>query len=224
LPAIRSWSNQLGRTMMIAVVLICGLQRVAAQNVFDLDIRSQPLSRALHAFSVATGIEVMVDARHVAGREAPEVRGSMPPLVAVSMLLAGSNLVVHQFAPGTLAIDEPLAANAASPEDQQYYADIQRAVERALCSDPRTLPGRYRLALKIWVGRTGEVIRSKRLDTTGDRSRDYLLDAMIPALSIAKAPPQRFPQTIALVVSPSAAGSAEACAPGWPAPRRAANP
>jgi hypothetical protein len=210
--------------MMIAVVLICGLQRGAAQSIFNIDIQSQSLSKALHAFSVTTGIEVMVDARHVAGRRAPEVRGSMPPLVAVSMLLAGSNLVAHEFVPGTLTIDEPSAANAPSSEDLQYYADIQRAVERTLCSDPRTLPGRYRLALKIWVGRTGEVIRSKRLDTTGDRALDHVLDAMIPTVSIARAPPAHFPQTIALVVSRSAAGSAEACAPGWPAPRRAANP
>jgi hypothetical protein len=198
--------------------------RISAQDSLRFNIRSQPLAKALYAFSETTGIEVMVDARQVAGHQAPEVSGSMPPLMALSMLLAGSHLAAHEFAPGTVAIGEISKADEPSVEDQHYYGDVQRAIERALCANPRTLPGHYRLALRLWVGQSGEVTRSKRLDTTGDQARDDALDAMIARIRVAKPPPPRFPQPIALVVLPGAAGAATDCSGGTSAPRRAAGP
>ncbi|WP_454632619.1 STN domain-containing protein [Bradyrhizobium cenepequi] len=210
--------------MLLALGLIFATDRISAQDSLRFDIRPQPLAKALYAFSQTTGIEVMVDARQVAGRQAPEVSGSMPPLMALSMLLAGSNLAAHEFAPGTVAIGEILKAVEPSVEDLHYYADVQRAIEHALCSDPRTLPGHYRLALRLWVGQSGEVTRSKRLDTTGDDARDGALDAMIARIRIEKPPPPHFPQPIALIVSPVATAAATDCSGGAPAPRRAANP
>jgi hypothetical protein len=194
-----------------------------AQESLSFDIPSQPLAKALYAFSAATGIEVMVDARQAAGRRAPEVKGSLLPREALSALLAGSNLVAQEFGPGTVTLAAMSPAAAPMHENQRYFADVQRAVENALCADARTSPGRYRLALKLWVGPSGEVTRAKRLDTTGDRTLDNALDARTPRISIGKSPPSHFAQPIALIVSPSDTGTITGCSADMLAPHRAAN-
>ncbi|HEY8334804.1 MAG TPA: secretin and TonB N-terminal domain-containing protein [Tardiphaga sp.] len=195
----------------------------AAQESLSFDIPSQPLARALYAFSATTGIEVMVDARQAAGRRSPEVKGSFPPREALSVLLSGSDLVAREFVPGTVTLAATSPAAAPTLESQRYFADVQRAVQNALCADARTSPGHYRLALKLWVGPSGEVTRAKRLDSTGDRTLDDALDAMIPRISVGKALPSHFAQPIALIVSPSDTGTITGCSAGMLAPRRAAN-
>jgi hypothetical protein len=194
-----------------------------AEESVSFDIPSQPLAKALYAFSAATGIEVLVDARQAAGHRAPDLKGSLPAHQALATLLAGSNLVAREFGKGTVMLAAMSPAAAPGLDDQRYFADVQRAVVHALCADPRTSPGRYRLALKLWVGPSGEVTRAKRLDTTGDRVRDDALDTVIPRISVGKSPPPLLAQPIALVVSPSYTGTTTGCPAGTPLPRRAAN-
>lgn len=212
-----------GRALVLGFVLFSVIGTAAAQEPLSFDIPSQPLAKALYAFSAATGIEVMVDARLAAGHRAPEVKGSLPSREALSVLLAGSNLVAREFGPGTVTLAAMSPAAAPTLENQRYFADVQRAVENALCADARTLPGRYRLALKLWVGPSGEVTWAKRLDTTGDRTLDDALDAMIPKISVGKSPPSHFAQPIALIVAPSDTGTITGCSANMLAPRRAAN-
>lgn len=214
---------RLGRALTVAFALFSSIGMGSSQDAIRFDIPSQPLAKALHAFSATTGVEVMVDARQAAGRHAPEVRGSMPPHEALAMLLAGSTLVAHAFGPSTVTLATISPAAAPTIDDQRYFADVQHAIEQALCADIRTSPGHYRLALKLWVGPSGHVTRAKRLDSTGDRSRDDVLDDMLPRISVGKPPPPHFVQPIALVVSPRAAGSTPSCLAGMPAPRHAAS-
>jgi hypothetical protein len=211
------------RALVLGFVLFSVIGTAAAQEPLSFDIPSQPLAKALYAFSATTGIEVMVDARQAAGRHAPEVKGSLPPREALSVLLSGSNLVAREFGPGTVTLTAMSPAAAPMLENQRYFADVQRAVENALCADARTSPGHYRFALKLWVGPSGEVTRAKRLDTTGDRTLDDALDAMIPRISIGKSPPSHFAQPIALIVSPNDTGTITGCSADMLAPRRAAN-
>lgn len=205
---------------MLASVLFSAISAASAQQAVSFDIPSQPLAKALYAFSAATGVEVMVDARQAAGRQAPEVKGAMPPREALAILLAGSELVAREVVPGTVTLAAISPTNASTIDNQRYFADVQRAVERSLCADVRTSPGGYRLAFKLWVGPSGQVTRAKRLDTTGDRGRDEILDDMLPKLDVGQ-PPPRLAQPIALVVSPSANGVALSCAKNAAAPRGA---
>ncbi len=193
-----------------------------AEPSVSLDIPAQPLAKALFAFSAATGVEVLVDARHAAGRRSSPVRGVLPPREALAVLLTGSNLTAREFAPGTITLSAP-ASTAPSPIVEPYFAEIQRAVQQALCNDTLTSPGRYRLALKLWIGPGGEVVQSKRLDTTGNPDLDRALDASVPGIRIGSPPPADLPQPVALIVSPSYTHDISHCTTG-PAPlRRATN-
>lgn len=191
----------------------------------SFDIPAQSLARALYDFSTTTGIEILVDARHAAGRQSPGVKGSMTPRDALKTLLAGSNLIAQDFSPGTVTLSVPtMSAVRVRPEsDLPYFADIQRAVQQVMCSDARTLPGRYRLALKLWIGGSGEVLRSKRLDTTGDDGLDAVLDAAIQKIRIGRPPPPDLPQPVALVILPRPTSGSGECPSGAPDLRRASN-
>lgn len=177
------------------------------QNI-KFDIRARHLTQALHDFSATTGIEILVDARHVAGRFSSGVEGVMAPRDALRMLLAGSNLVAEDFGPGTITLSLPRAsgvsqtANPSANGDLPYFADIQRAVRQALCGDARTLPGHYRLVVKLWIGGAGEVSQSKRLDTTGDDRLDGLLDAAMQRVKVGRPPPTDLPQPVAVLIAP----------------------
>ncbi|WP_322516787.1 STN domain-containing protein [Rhodopseudomonas palustris] len=221
-PVVASWIVRPRRALALVFALSLATGSGQAEESVSFDIPSQPLAKALHAFSAATGIEVLVDARPAAGHRAPDLKGSLPPHEALSILLAGSNLVARDFGRDTVILAAMSPAPTSLMEDQRYFADVQRAVEHALCADERTLPGRYRLALKLWVGPSGEVTRAKRLDTTGDRARDDALDAAISRISVGTSPPPLLAQPIAVIVSPSYTGTITGC-PAGVLPRRAAN-
>ena len=193
----------------------------------NFDIPAQPLSKALYAFSAATGIEVLVDARQAAGRRSVDIRGLMTPRDALGVLLIGSKLVAQEFGPNTVTL-KPTATAASGRSsgmpgdgDIPYFADIQRAVQQALCGDSRTAPGRYRLALKLWIGPSGAVLRSKRLDSTGDDNLDEVLDAATQAIRIGRPPPPDLPQPVTLVIS--LRQDATNCPSGASDPRRASS-
>jgi hypothetical protein len=221
-PFVASWILRPSRALALVFALSMATGSGQAEESVSFDIPSQPLAKALYAFSAATGIEVLVDARQVAGHRAPDLKGSLPPHEALSILLAGSNLAARELGQETVMLAAMSPAPAAALEDQRYFADVQRAVEHALCADERTLPGRYRLALKLWIGPSGEVTRAKRLDTTGDRARDEAVDAAISRISVGKSPPPLLAQPIALIVWPSYTGAITGCSAGV-LPRRAAN-
>ena len=232
-------SPRLGCILAFALVVLAGTVAPAAgqpdsegparlEGLVNFDIPAQPLSKALYAFSAATGVEVLVDARQAAGRRSVDIRGLMAPRDALGVLLIGSNLIAQEFGPNTLTL-KPTAIpssgrSSGMPADGDipYFADIQRAVQQALCSDARTALGRYRLALKLWIGQSGTVLRSKRLDTTGDDNLDGMLDMATRAITIGRPPPSDLPQPVTLVISPR--HGATNCLSGASDLRRASSP
>jgi hypothetical protein len=198
------------------------------EQPISFDIAAQPLAKALYAFSAKTGIEVLVDARQAAGLTSQGVKGTLNPRDALEILLAGSNLVVQEFGPETMTLRSREAPPGSSVTLHQraepaFYADIQRAVFQALCHDVRATPGRYRIALRLWVSASGTVLQSKRLDTTGDGAIDAAIDTIVQGLSIGRAPPAGLAQPIALVISPRQGSDAAGCPPNAPDMRRASN-
>jgi hypothetical protein len=209
--------------------------RAAAQGAWpetvkapiEFDIPAQPLSKALFAFSAATGIEIVVDARNAAGHRSVDLKGVMSPVDALAILLAGSSLLAQEFGPNTITLKSVDAESTQRPiegrgDQQLYFADIQRAVVDALCRDSRTLPGGYRLALKLWIGQSGQVLRSKRLDSTGDDNLDGVLDAAVRTVQIGRAPPIDLPQPIVLLILPRPMQESMNCPTRAPDMRRSA--
>jgi hypothetical protein len=196
------------------------------QALIAFDIPAQPLPKALFAFSAATGIEIVVDARDAAGRRSVDLKGVMSTRDALGLLLAGSNLLAQQFGPGTVtlkAVDIEAAQRGTERRDEEaYYADIQHAMADALCRDSRTLPGGYRLALKFWIGQSGQVLRAKRLDSTGDDNLDRALDAAVQTVQIGRAPPIDLRQPIVLLISPRPMQESMNCPTRAPDMRRSA--
>jgi hypothetical protein len=225
---------RLSLVVISAFALVVGLiapvrgQSAPQERPIAFDVPIQPLSKALYAFSAATGIEILVDARYAAGRRSTGVKGLMAPRDALEILLAGSDLVAREFGPGTVTLTTATLASAgrvrgtSSSGDLPYFADIQRAVQQALCNDARTSPGHYRLALKLWIGRLGTVLRSQRLDTTGDQNLDVALDTTVQAIRIGAPPPPDLPQPVTLIVSQEASDSTK-CPSGVADSRRAPN-
>lgn len=213
------------RAIVLSAVLVLAVNSASGQEQHTgFDIPPQPLTKAIHAFSAATGIEVLVDARHADGRQSPGVKGAMASRAALAALLAGSGLIAEDFAPGTITLSLPATSETrAYGADLPYFANVQRALLQVLCADDRTLPGRYRLALKLWVSGSGQVIRSKRLDTTGSDDLDAVLDAALQRLRIERAPPADFPQPITVVVSPSQKPGSRECRAGASDLRRASS-
>ena len=200
----------------------------AASDQRNFDIPAQPLSDALFAFSAATGVEFLVEARHAAGLRSGGVQGVMAPRDALEILLAGSKLVAQDFGPDTVTlkpvVPAPTEASSGGTTgfERPYFAAVQRAVRQALCNNARTLPGRYRLALKLWIGRSGTVLLSKRLDSTGDNALDATLDATMQGIWIGQPPPD-LPQPVTLLISPRPAHEADECPSRAPDLRRASN-
>jgi len=84
--------------------------------------------------------------------------------------------------------------------DLPYFADVQTAVAVALCRDPRSAPGQYRVALKLWIGRSGSILQAKRLGSTGAPEVDVAIDASMHDARVGAPPPLGLPQPIAVVV------------------------
>jgi hypothetical protein len=221
----------------LALPVVAGSPAVAAERSPEepvaFAIPAEGLPQALDAFSAATGIEVLVDARNAEGRQSPGVRGVMTPRAALSILLSGAPLVAQEFSPGTVTLmtagEGPRAqpeAGAAPASDPAYFALIQRAVFRALCGDAATAPGSYRLALKLRIDPSGIVSRGTLLGTTGDVDRDWALGTILPGLDIGAPPPADLAQPVAVLVLPRtpdmdcpAAAPAVRRASNWPAPQ-----
>lgn len=212
------WGRVLAGALPLLVVIaldvfVPSTWAMASEASFRFDLPAQPLSKSLQDFSDITGIEVLVDAQYTLGTHAPALQGSMVPRSALIVLLKESNLAPDKVAAGAVVLN--MVKPATTPwqgDDQPYLTEVQRAFLAALCKDQLTSPGHYRLALKFWVAPSGDVVRARRLDTTGDDARDQALDSAISRIRIAKAPPADFRQPVALVISPGEASGESGCA------------
>jgi hypothetical protein len=210
--------------LLIAVsspAFAAGQDSDASDRPIAFDIAPEPLGDALAAFSAVTGIEVLVDARNVEGHQSAGIVGPMPARKALQVLLAGTPLEVQEFAPGTVtlmrvakwsAID-PKTTSASAWMDAPYFHLIQRAVLRALCRSGETVPGSYRLALKLWIEPSGVISQVKRLDTLGDPDRNAAVDTALRQLDIGSPAPPDLPQPIAVVILPHASRDTADCPP-----------
>ncbi|WP_371348214.1 TonB-dependent siderophore receptor [Ancylobacter sp. IITR112] len=91
-------------------------QGAPAATRVRLDLPAQPLSRALIAFSNATGLQLLFDAGLARGRTAPAIAGTLTYAEALDRLLAGSGLT-YRISGNTLTIAAPSAGGAGAAAD-----------------------------------------------------------------------------------------------------------
>ncbi|HEY9235128.1 MAG TPA: TonB-dependent receptor [Phenylobacterium sp.] len=78
-----------------------------------LNIRGGSLTEALLQLSQQAGIELLFDRDVTAGKQAPGVRGAMPPRAALKRLLQDSGLVVRRSSTGLFVVERPSAPTLA---------------------------------------------------------------------------------------------------------------
>jgi TonB family protein len=93
----------------------------------------------------------------------------------------------------------------------QYYGRVQSSLKLAFCSNNRTQPGGYRIAVSFWIGSSGSVSRVELLGSTGNGDLDVAIDHTMRTLVIGLPPPPGFAQPVTLVVAPQSAGMTRDC-------------
>jgi TonB family protein len=188
------------------------------------DLPAQPLESALESYSVASGWQVVYNARLAIGRRSTEVKGSFTPGAALAMLLTGTGLTPqYKATDGILLAPDPAAtlapdeiADDVDPSFNAYYGLIQSRLKRAFCASAPIRAGAYRIALGFWIGSSGAVTQMALLGSTGRADVDESFGRAVRSLSVGAPPPAGFAQPVVLLVTPdlvSQCGGAAAAAP-----------
>jgi len=210
-------------------LLLCGAAPAAAAPppgpLLRFDIERQPLGQALEQYFHTTGQSLLYDDAITAGRQAGPLQGAFTAEAALRALLADTGIVARQTAPGAFMLLEaaaggPRASKGPSPGDRPeaapaYYAALQASVGRALCGDPLTALGDYRLAARVWIGAEGAV-RRVLLHSTGDAVRDRRVETRLLGIRLLEPLPSGVTQPLTLLVLPRASGQSGDC-PAAPA-------
>lgn len=188
---------------------------VADERSMEFDIPAQALDEALIAFRTAAGVQIFYESALTAGRRSREVKGSFVPGQALQTLLGGTGLLarhtdVDSFAilPGTA---EPDRAAPASQPDRRFVGALQNGIVDLLCRNSQTRPGRYKVALELWIAPNGAIQRSALMASTGDAALDTALLLALRGGSINAAPPANVPQPFILSVAPRAPSETGDC-------------
>lgn len=187
----------------------------------NFDIPAQALMTALRAYSEQTGVSVLFDDSLVRDRRSLGVIGSYSAPDALQRLLDGTGLAAHYASPKAFTL-MPDQAPAAAANDSNGGADtvatehfagrLQASLVRSLCGSERTHPGRYRLAMQLWLNATGTVTRTQLLSSTGNAARDAQIEALAAGLVVGEMPAD-MPQPITILLVPRPAEHPFDCSP-----------
>jgi TonB C terminal len=185
-------------------------------GLIAFDIPVQSLASALDAYTIAAHREVLYNGQLALGRRSTRVKGHFTPEAALQLLLEGTRLLPRYMAADAFVLvadDGPLVpTDTASPDVvMRYYGRIQTSLRQAFCTNKRTRPGNYRVAVGFQIGPSGTVSRAALLGSTGDRDLDAMIGKLITGLAIGEPPPRGFAQPVVLMVSPQSDATARDC-------------
>jgi len=187
-------------------------------EAITFSIKPQPLTSALDAFGIATGIELLYSAALTNSRHSPGVTGSFTPEEALQQLLADTGLQFAQTAPHAIKlvadapdVHAPSVLEASTPQlalsplhiqaspfrDFQPYAIALRfAIQDAIRRDISLRRGKYRAVLDVWVSASGAVQHSQYLSSTGDSELDGAIMGTVQKVVLQQSPPSDLPQPV----------------------------
>ena len=206
--------------------------------VLQFDIAAQNLGDALDMYSRRTGVAVLMDQRY-AQRQSAAVRGPYAAGAALQALLEGTGLLSRLSDAQAVIVYAPAAASAAATaadlpqaavvaaadipgatqgggDHAAYVSRLQHVLLGLLCRAAQTRPGGYRLALQLYLNRTGVVDRVHLLDSTGLRARDTAIARLVLGMRVGAAPSPSMPQPVSILLLPQGPGSEVDCAPSAP--------
>jgi hypothetical protein len=188
--------------VMLSLVVV-GAQDQPASATKVYDIPAQPLAAALTQYILVSGAQVLYETSISAGRRSTQVKGHFTLEVALATLLGGTGLVaVRTDVDAFIIAPSPASgeASAARP-DIGFLSALQNGVLDALCRDPRTRPGGYKVAIELWIASTGVIQHSALIGSTGDPARDDLLTATLRGAHISVSPPPNVAQPYVLAIA-----------------------
>lgn len=194
------------------------------------DLPSQPLEKALSAFSRITGHSVLVDSAMTRGLNTSVVRGELSARDGLRQLLAGTGLsarysgrdaftLVPDGAPASSqrapSVDEPTRAAPAlegvlPPTTADFAGALQAAITTVMCKLQPDTFGRYRAAFQLWIDAEGRVRHARLLEPSGVKARDAELLLQLRRLDVGRSPPAGLAQPLTVLLSPRS-GASQAC-------------
>lgn len=188
----------------------------------DFDIPAQALTAALKQYAGLTLQSTMFSSDIVSGKTSSPVQGRYSAEAALSRLLAGTGLVVEKVGSGSAAAFVLKAGGSAVataprtslPSLVGYPTLVQARIWETLCSDPRTVPGEYRMLLRFRVDANGRVQGPSLLNSTGDSHRDAAVLEILRHVRLEAAPPPDMPQPVIMLILPRNPSVAQYCGTG----------
>jgi hypothetical protein len=196
------------------IIMVTGDDAVADEAekaAFDrsavYDIPAQSLDAALSTYIKISGAQVFYESTLTIGRQSTRIRGQFAPAAALQILLTGTGLVgrrmdVDAFVVATAPREALGASVPMAARDRHFVGALQARLLEALCANPQTRPGGYKIAFELWVMPNGIVQRSALVGSTEDEFRDAALIKAVQGLAVGTAIPVDMPQPIIMAISP----------------------
>ncbi|MGJ7543790.1 secretin and TonB N-terminal domain-containing protein [Variovorax sp. LT1R16] len=183
----------------------------ASAPLFDFDLPAQPLIEALQRYGTLTRQPALFRSEIVNGRTSAAVSGRYSTEAALRLLLAGTGLVAEKFDHGAggafilkASTDAPTDASRVANLGRLsgYPGRVQTRVWRALCDNPRTVPGEYRSLLRFQVDAAGQIQRPRLIGSTGDAGRDAAVLDVLRHVRMDSTPPSDLEQPVTMLLLP----------------------
>lgn len=180
--------------------------------LLHFDMPRQPLKAALGQYHGLTRQSLLYDDAIASGQMVGPLKGDFTSEAALRNLLAGTGIVARYTTRSAFLLERPTHEDAAtvarsnvpgttSTEKLAYYVKLQVQITAALCGDPATVPGTYRLAAKFWVGPDRTITRVL-FHPTGDALRDGRIRTALMGVTLSTAPPASVSQPFAMIILP----------------------
>ncbi|THF49369.1 TonB-dependent siderophore receptor [Allorhizobium terrae] len=160
----------------------------SATEALSFQIPAQPLSAAINTFIRQSGWQISYSSALAAGKTSTAVSGNLTPSAALQQLVRGTGITVRISGPGSAALVEPQAADAAS-----VAANGTTVLDRIVVTENNSgvdtfVPSRSQGALKtsaplIEVPQSVSVVGRKQLDAQNAQSVSEAL-RYVPGVAI----------------------------------------
>jgi len=187
------------------------------------DLPAQSLELALQAFGRISELAVLAPAPLLAGRTSAAVKGDYSPREALDLVMEGTGLQAEFMGTDEAIIVARPAAPAppvATPAAETgwpidgigddagrlaYAGMLQARLTQALCEQPLTVPGGYRLAAQIRIDDKGTVVAASMVASSGMASRDAMIMRALRSLKL-DSPPGDLPEPVTILLRPAGNG------------------
>lgn len=175
----------------------------------SFDIPGMSLADALQHYGRVTGRAVLHDAREIAGLRSAAVSGVFTPDEALRRMTEGTGMVARFVSEQAFALvraPRPERQVSANDPRQRYLGWMQSRVMQALCGDPLTRPGTYRMVLRFQLDEAHAITQLDLYEDNRDAALAQRVRQRLDGLPMGARPPAGLPQPFMLLVQRSQDG------------------